>query len=106
MTATQNLSFVRADIAVVPDFLSAYFGFAGWSSMSGESLSAGMSAPYQIYFFVVVKTNRILMWAPDFGRTDKVELPGREALYQEQYDGWEATGIWAGLKSKVALAAA
>jgi hypothetical protein len=35
-----------------------------------------------------------LRWTPDFGRPDKVELPGWEAPYQEQDDGWEATSVW------------
>jgi hypothetical protein len=36
-------------------------------------------------------------WTPDFGRPDKVELPGWEAPYQEQDDGWEATSIRGGI---------
>jgi hypothetical protein len=38
-----------------------------------------------------------MRWTPDFGRPDKVELPGREAPYQEQDDGWEATSIRCGV---------
>ena len=41
--------------------------------------------------------SRLLRWTPDFGRPDKVELPGWEAPYQEQDDGREATSIRGGV---------
>ena len=32
-------------------------------------------------------------WTPDLGRPDKAELPGWEAPYEEQDDGWEASSL-------------
>ena len=43
---------------------------------------------------------RRVRWTPDFGRPDKVELPGWEAPYQEQDDGRKATSIWGSLQGE------
>jgi hypothetical protein len=43
---------------------------------------------------------RGMRWTPIFGRPDKVELPGREAPYQEQDDGREAASIWGGIQGE------